>query len=94
MRRLVWGAEARADLRDILSYIAARDLAAADRLLTRIERVASTIAARLFAFRPGRVEGTREAVAHPNYLIVYEVGAVEIRILAILHARRRYPLIR
>jgi toxin ParE1/3/4 len=40
--------------------------------------------------RPGRDPGTREAVVHPNYLIIYRVGDV-IEILAVLHARQQYP---
>jgi toxin ParE1/3/4 len=42
-------------------------------------------------FRPGRVEGTREIVVHPNYIVVYRVLESRVDIVAVLHARRRSP---
>nr|WP_259640053.1 type II toxin-antitoxin system RelE/ParE family toxin [Pseudomonas syringae] len=44
-----------------------------------------------YIHRPGRVPGTREAVVHPNYLVVYRVGTERISILDVLHARQEYP---
>ncbi|WP_445181405.1 type II toxin-antitoxin system RelE/ParE family toxin [Pseudomonas sp. McL0111] len=41
-------------------------------------------------FRLGRISGTREMVINPNYLLVYQVTD-HIRILTVLHARRKYP---
>jgi toxin ParE1/3/4 len=42
--------------------------------------------------RPGRVEGTRELViAGLPFIVPYEVTGSEIRILAILHASRKWP---
>ena len=40
---------------------------------------------------PGRVPGTREAVVHPNYILVYRVTAEAVEILRLMHARQRYP---
>ena len=40
--------------------------------------------------RPARVPGTREAIVHPNYILVYRVGET-IDILAVLHSRQQYP---
>jgi toxin ParE1/3/4 len=34
---------------------------------------------------------TREAVIHPNYVIVYQVAKDSVVILAVLHARQNYP---
>jgi plasmid stabilization system protein ParE len=37
------------------------------------------------------VEGTREAIVHPNYILVYRVGEKAVEIVAVVHARREYP---
>ena len=38
----------------------------------------------------GRVLGTREIVAHPNYVIVYRVEIDRVRVINVLHARQHY----
>ncbi len=42
-------------------------------------------------FRIGRVPETREAVVHPNYILVYRVGADSVEVINILHSRQQYP---
>lgn len=42
-------------------------------------------------YRPGREPGTREAVVHPNYIMIYRVTTEAVEIVNILHARQRYP---
>jgi plasmid stabilization system protein ParE len=44
--------------------------------------------------RPGRVPGTRELVAHESYLVVYEVQADTVWILALVHTSRLWPPVR
>ena len=87
---VIWRPEARQDLRDIIDYIAERRPAAALRLGDAIQHTADRLPDRPHIHRPGRVRGTREAIAHPNYVLVYRV-AEAIEILAVLHARQRYP---
>ena len=41
--------------------------------------------------RPGRIIGTRELVAHRNYILVYDVTADTVRVLRVLHAARQWP---
>jgi len=41
--------------------------------------------------RVGRVPGTRELVAHQNYVLVYDVVDDQVRILRVLHAARQWP---
>ncbi len=56
-----------------------------------IEEAVRPLAMHQTLFRPGRVSGTRELVAHPNYIIVYRVTANEVEILNVSHARQQYP---
>jgi plasmid stabilization system protein ParE len=89
--RLVWRAGALDDLDDILTYIAERDLGAAERLYGAIEACAERLPEHPFMFRPGRVPGTREAVVHPNYILIYRVTTDAVEIVNLVHARQRYP---
>ncbi len=90
MRPLVWRAEARDDVVTIFTYIADRNPAAAARLRDAITHTAELLPDHPYIHRPGRVTGTREAVVHPNYILVYRVTEV-VEILSVLHARQQYP---
>jgi toxin ParE1/3/4 len=91
MLPLVWTDDATSDLLAILDYIGAHDVAAADRLNDLLQRAAGRLPLHPYMHRRGRVAGTREAIVHPNYLIIYRVSREAIEILAVVHARRRYP---
>lgn len=54
-----------------------------------IQRTAERLPEHPFMHRRGRITGTREAVTHPNSILVYEVTDW-ISILAVQHARQRY----
>lgn len=41
--------------------------------------------------RLGRVTGTRELVAHRNYILVYDVAGDLVRVLCVLHVARQWP---
>ena len=89
--RLIWRPRARQDLREITSYIADRNPQAAQDLNERIELFAERLAIHPYMFRPGRLPGTREAVVHPNYVLVYQVGSDSVEIVNVLHSRQQYP---
>lgn len=89
--RLIWRAKARDDYRRIIDYISARNPAGAEKIAGLIAGSIERMLAFPYLYRPGRVPGTREAVVHPNYIVVYQVGDDFIRMLAILHARQKYP---
>ncbi len=87
---LVGTDDATRNLLEIADYIAPRNFAAAQRLIAAIRHAAETLPDHPYFYRPGRVAGTRDAVIHPDYSLVYQ-GTTSIEILAILHARQRYP---
>ena len=89
--RLIWDDRARADLAGILSYIADRNPAAAERLEEAIGRTLEFLTINPFMYRRGRIPLTREAVVHPNYIVIYRVEDELIIITRVLHARQKYP---
>jgi len=44
-----------------------------------------------FPRKPGRVRGTFELVAHPNYIVILEDDATTVVVLNVVHARQKYP---
>lgn len=89
--RLVWTRPAIADRRAIRAYIAQDNPAAA----LALDQLFSEKVGRLLDHprlgRPGRVTGTRELVAHQNYILVYDLTGDLVRILRILHAAKQWP---
>lgn len=91
MQTVRWTEEAATDLVDIIDYIELRNAAAAQDLLATILQSVENLPLMPYAFRLGRVAGTREHVVHPNYIVVYRVGMEAIEILRVLHSRQQYP---
>lgn len=79
MLPILWRAEAQANLAATLEYIAERNPQSALDLYDDIERVVSQLPHHPYLYRLGRVSGTRELVAHPNYIVVYRVTNIAIR---------------
>ncbi|OLU25163.1 type II toxin-antitoxin system RelE/ParE family toxin [Pseudomonas sp. PA27(2017)] len=91
MLPIVWRATARDDLLQIIRYIANEDSKAARQLKERLESVVLPLAEHPYLYRFGRVPGTRELIAHPNYILVYRVAADAVEVVNVLHARQQYP---
>lgn len=91
MLPILWSASALDDLDEITNYIWERNPAAAERMHVLLEASVLPIAEHPYLYRPGRVAGTREIVAHPNYILVYRVAADHIEIVNVVHSRREYP---
>lgn len=86
-----WSDEAQFDIAGIQFYIEQFNPIAAHDLRQTIEQAAERLPFMPFAFRPGRVRGTREYVVHQNYILIYKVGAVSVEVLRVLHSRQQYP---
>lgn len=91
MLTLSWLPTASDDLAEILSYIAERSPQAAIGIRQRIESAVVPLVKYPDLYRPGRVSGTRELVAHPNYVVVYRVTDTAVEVVNVLHARQEYP---
>ncbi len=88
----VWTPRALDDVSDVVTYLAGENPRAADALLARVfDVVEQTLVAQPYIGRPGRVDGTRETVVSPSYILVYRVEANRIEILAFRHTARRWP---
>lgn len=89
--KIVWAEPAEQDLDTIVEHIAKDNLQAA----LDMDDLLRDCADRLVSFpkkgKPGRVPGTREFVAHRNYILVYVVTSDAIQIVAVLHAARLWP---
>lgn len=89
---VVWLVEAEADLDRETDYLLDRNLEAALQIAGAIRLQVSRLADFPEMRRPGRVEGTRELViVSTPYIVPYYVKKREIRILAVIHARRKWP---
>ena len=91
MLNLIWRETARQDVVEIFEFIAERDVKAALSLKDRIEATAERLTNHPYMFRAGRMPGTREALVHPNYLLIYSVGAEAVEVINVLHSRQQYP---
>lgn len=79
------------ELETIFTYIADRNLPAAERIYAAIEACAERLPDQPYLYRPSRIAGTREAVVHPNYILIYRVGFDAVEIVNVVHARRVFP---
>ncbi|MBA4090730.1 MULTISPECIES: type II toxin-antitoxin system RelE/ParE family toxin [Sphingomonadaceae] len=89
--RLRWTADAVRDRDAIYDYVEARSPRAAIRLDTIFSQKAADLSRLPAMGRPGRVPGTRELIAHRNYILVYDLTDTDVRILRLLHAARLWP---
>ena len=79
-------------LQDILGHIAMENPAAAHRLVDDIiDSTEATLTEHPHAGRPGRVEHTREWIAHRRYVVVYRIRADRVQILSVIHTSRLWP---
>lgn len=89
MKRLVIAEPAARDLENIVDYFAQDNPTAAESTFRAIVRAAEKLPAFPAMGRPGRHPETRElSIADLPYLIVYEVGADAVTILAVFHTAR------
>lgn len=91
MLNLEWKATAIADLLAIADYISDDNPDAAQALKDEIEARTSRLSDNPQLYRVGRVDGTREMVVRPNYIVIYSEDAIAVTILRVLHAAQQWP---
>jgi addiction module RelE/StbE family toxin len=89
--KLNWKSDARADLLAIVDYISDDNPDAAQQLKDDIEKKVLVLETHPQLYRAGRVKGTRELVAHANYIVVYTYSETSVTILRVLHAAQQWP---
>jgi toxin ParE1/3/4 len=92
LARIIRSAQAEEDLIEIWTHIARVNLAAADRVLDRIDRVSDRLAENplLGPARPDLAEGLRYFVAGA-YLVVYRQTGGGVEIIRVVHGARDLP---
>lgn len=91
MLEVIWRPEAQNALYHLITYIADHDPTAARRMLSRILECIEPARTYPQMGRLGRAAGTREIIAHPNYIVIYRVLADAVEVLDVVHARQEYP---
>lgn len=91
MKQLVIAEPAARDLEEIVEYIALDSAVAAEKVYRGIVEAARRLSEFPAIGRPGRYSGTRElSIPRLPYLIVYEVSAEVVTILAVFHTSRDF----
>ena len=91
MHTLEWRALAENDLEQIVDTIATDNPERALSFVAELRGKGRLLLTSPKMGRIGRVEGTRELVAHPNYIIVYRLVGQVIEVLRVKHVAQRWP---
>lgn len=87
----LWKPAAIADRKNITAYIAKDNLRAAIDMGDMLIEKAAQLDRNPMQGRIGRVKGTRELVAHPNYLVIYRIVGKTVEVLRVKHAAQQWP---
>lgn len=80
-----------ADLEDVVLFIAQDNVTVVMDMEQRIHSQVDSLADPNFPRRLGRVAGTLELVAHPNYVVLLQQTETTVTALAVMHVARQYP---
>lgn len=88
---LEWSAPAIADVDEITDFIFADNPTAAFEFEQQVHDSVNNLTAMPYLGRLGRAPNSRELIFHPNYFIAYELDGSTVKILRVMHCRRKYP---
>jgi len=86
-----WTRTALANLGQMAEHIAQDNPGRAGSFVQEIREQAILLASFPTLGRPGRVMGTRELVAHKNYIIAYRVRGKDVEVIRVQHVAKRWP---
>jgi len=90
---VVWLPGAREDLAGIIAYTARHNPNAAQHMRHLIEESTTFAAEFPQMYRASqRIPGTREIIAHPNYLVLYRATGTRLEVVSVVHVRRNFPI--
>ena len=90
--KIIWSVRAQANLHNVVEYISRDDPVAAQRLVDGIiDSTMAILADHPKAGRAGRVENTREWVAHKHYIVVYRIKRETLVVAAVRHTSLQSP---
>jgi toxin ParE1/3/4 len=89
--KVIWASSAEQDRADIIEFISLDNPIAAIAMDELFAEVSLRLEEYPLLGKSGRISGTRELIAHPNYRMVYEVQLGQVRVLALLHTARLWP---
>lgn len=87
----LWRPAAIADRKSITAYIAQDNIRAAIEMGDMLIEKAALLDQHPMLGRVGRVKGTRELVAHPNYILIYRLVGKVVEILRVKHVAQKWP---
>ena len=91
MKRVKRRQSYRDDLVALTAFAAKDKPGAAAKLRLAIDDQVSNLADPNFPTRTGRVPGTRELVAHENYIVILIEDDATVEVINVLHSRQQYP---
>lgn len=91
MLSLWWKKQARSDLLNLVEHIAQDNPGAAEALANDVEAKIEKLREFPNMYKMGRKRGTRELVAHKNYIVVYRVSHHQVEILRVKHSAQQWP---
>ena len=81
----------RDDLLALTAFVAKDKPGAAAKLRLAIDDQVSNLADPNFPRRKGRVPGTRELVAHENYIVILIEDDATVEVINVVHSMQQYP---
>jgi toxin ParE1/3/4 len=89
---IVWSPRAIEHLAHLRAYIARDNPKAANRIASALLEAVERLAELPNLGRPGRVAGTRELVVPSTpYVVPYRLRADRLEVIAVFHARQKWP---